>query len=119
MVRRSLIRTKRCEGFRSAKGAPPVTDDRRFPPSAFRSRAVRLGVLLGVISLGLTAAPTIAQSNRAAAPSPGVVDGSYIVTLEPGNDPPQVAPAMAAEYGGRAPHVYQRALPGFSFEGSK
>ena len=25
---------------------------------------------------------------------------------------------MAAEYGGRAPHVYQRALPGFSFEGS-
>ncbi|HEV8627219.1 MAG TPA: S8 family serine peptidase [Acidimicrobiia bacterium] len=94
-----------------------MTDDRRSPPSA-RSRTVRLGVLLGLVTLGLTAAPTIAQSHRAAAPSPGVVDGSYIVTLEPGNDPPQVAPAMAAEYGGRAPHVYQRALPGFSFEGS-
>jgi len=93
-----------------------VTDVRRFPPST-RARTVRLGVLLGLASLGLTA-PTIAQSHRAAAPSPGVVDGSYIVTLEPGNDPPQVAPAMAAEYGGRAPHVYQRALPGFSFEGS-
>src|SRR2546421_2512805 len=103
MVRRNLIRTKRCEeGFRSAKGAPQVADDRRFRPSA-RPHTVRLGVLLGVIALGLTAAPTIAQSQRAAAPSPGVVDGSYIVTLEPGNDPPQVAPAMAAEYGGRAP----------------
>jgi subtilisin len=95
-----------------------VTDHRRNGAASFRSPTVRLGVLFGLITLGLTAAPTIAQSNRAAAPSPGVVDGSYIVTLEPGNDPPQVAPAMAAEYGGRAPHVYQRALPGFSFEGS-
>ncbi len=95
-----------------------MTDDRRFPSSALRSRTYRLGVVLGLISLGLTAGPTIARMDRAAAPSPGVVDGSYIVTLEPGNDPPQLAPSMAAEYGGRAPHVYQRALPGFSFEGS-
>src|SRR2546421_439240 len=42
MVRRNLIRTKRCEeGFRSAKGAPQVADDRRFPPSA-RPHTVRL-----------------------------------------------------------------------------
>jgi subtilisin len=95
-----------------------VSDDRRKGAAAFRSRTVRLGTLLALVTLGLTAGPTLARSERAAAPSPGVVDGSYIVTLEPGNDPPQVAPAMAAEYGGRAPHVYQRALPGFSFEGS-
>jgi len=95
-----------------------VSDDRRNGAAAFRSRPVRLGALLALVTLGLTAGPTLARSDRAAAPSPGVVDGSYIVTLEPGNDPPQVAPVMAAEYGGRAPHVYQRALPGFSFEGS-
>jgi subtilisin len=95
-----------------------VTDERRTGAASFRSRTARLGVLLGLVALGLTAGPTIAQSDRAAAPAPGVVDGSYIVTLEPGNDPPRVAPAMAVEYGGRAPHVYQRALPGFSFEGS-
>ena len=95
-----------------------MTDDRRKGAASFRSRTVRLGVLLGLVTLGLTTGPSIAKSDRAAAPSPGVVDGSYIVTLEPGNDPPRVARAMAVEYGGRAPHVYRRALPGFSFEGS-
>ena len=105
-----------------------MTDDCRngaasFSPRTVRPRPVRphtlrLGVLLGLVTLGLTAGPTIAHGGRAAAPSPGVVDGSYIVTLEPGNDPPRVASTIAAEYGGRAPHVYSRALPGFSFEGS-
>ena len=95
-----------------------MTDVRCFRLYAFGSCTTRLGVLLGLVSLGLTAGPTIARMDRAAAPSPGVVDGSYIVTLEPGNDPPQLAPSMAAEYGGRAPHVYPRALPGYSLEGS-
>ena len=96
-----------------------MSDDRRNGAASFRSRTtVRFGVLLGLVVLGLTAGPTLARSERAAAPSPGVVDGSYIVTLEAGVDPPQVAPGMAVEYGGRAPHVYHRALPGFSFEGS-
>ena len=96
-----------------------MSDDRRNGAASFSSRTtVRLGALLGLVTLGLTAGPTLARSDRAAAPSPGVVDGSYIVTLAAGVDPPQVAPAMAVEYGGRAPHVYRRALPGFSFEGS-
>ena len=96
-----------------------MSDDRRNGAASFRSRTtVRLGALLGLVALGLTAGPTIARSDRPAAPSPGVVHGSYIVTLEAGVDPPQVAQGMAAEYGGRASHVYQRALPGFSFEGS-
>ena len=84
----------------------------RFRPSVFQ-----LGAVFGVLVLAFTAHPTIAGSPRSA-PSAGVVDGSYIVALEPGNDPARHAPAMAVEYGGRAPHVYQRALPGFSFEGS-
>ena len=96
-----------------------MSDDRRNGAASFRSRpTVRLGALLGLVALGLTAGPTLARSDKAAVPSPGVVDGSYIVTLEAGVDPQQVAPGMAVEYGGRAPHVYQRALPGFSFEGS-
>ena len=87
-------------------------------PSAASSRfrpVFQLGVVFGVLALGFTAPPTIAGSTS---PSVGVVDGSYIVTLEPGADPARDAPAMAVEYGGRAPFVYQRALPGFSFEGS-
>ena len=96
-----------------------MSDERRNGAASFCSRTtVRLGVLLGLVALGLTAGPTLARSDRAAAPSPGVIDGSYIVTLAAGVDPSQVAPGMAVEYGGRAPHVYQRALPGFSFEGS-
>jgi len=95
-----------------------VTDDRRNGAASFCSRPLRLGALLGLATLGLAAGPTIAHGGKAASPSPGVVDGSYIVTLEAGNDPPRVARAIAAEYGGRAPHVYSRALPGFSFEGS-
>ena len=95
-----------------------MTDDRRNGAASFRFRTVRLGVVLGLVTLGLTAGPTIARSEPAGAPSRGVVDGSYIVTLAPGNDPAREAPGMAAKYGGRAPHVYHRALPGFSFEGS-
>ena len=93
-----------------------MTVDRcsRAASSRFRP-VVQLGVVFGVLALGFTAPPTIAGSS---APSVGVVDGSYIVTLEPGNDPARDAPAMAVEYGGRAPFVYERALPGFSFEGS-
>jgi subtilisin len=95
-----------------------VTVDRRPGAASYRSRPVlQLGAAFAVLSLALTAPPTIAGSARAA-PSIGVVDGSYIVTLEPGHDPAGAAPAMAAAYGGRALHVYQRALPGFSFEGS-
>jgi subtilisin family serine protease len=95
-----------------------VSDDRQSLAASFRSRPVRLGVLFGVLSLGLTAAPTIARTGQPSAPSPDVVEGSYIVSLQPGNDPAQEAPGMAAQYGGRAPYVYGRALPGFSFEGS-
>ena len=94
-----------------------MTDDRRTGAASFRIRTVRLAVLLGLVTLGLTAGPGLARSDRSA-PTPAVVDGSYIVTLEPGNDPRRDAPAMAAQYGGRAVHVYERALPGFSFEGS-
>jgi len=103
-----------------------VPDDRQSRASSFRFRPfrrfrqsspVRLGAALGVASLALTAAPTLARDDRPA-PFPDVVDGSYIVTLQPGNDPQQEAPGIAAAYGGRAPYVYQRALPGFSFEGS-
>ena len=84
------------------------------PCSRFRP-VFQLGVVFGVLALGFTAPPTIAGSTS---PSVGVVDGSYIVTLQPGNDPQQEAPGIAAQYGGRAPYVYARALPGFSFEGS-
>lgn len=90
-------------------------------PGAASSRyrpVLRLGAALGVLAIGLTAPPTIAGSPTRSAPSAGVVDGSYIVTLERGTDPARDAPALAVEYGGRAAHVYQRALPGFSFEGS-
>jgi len=93
-----------------------VSVDRCSGAASWRFRPVfQLGVVFGVLALGFTAPPTIAGSS---APSVGVVDGSYIVTLEPGIDPARDAPAMAVEYGGRAPFVYERALPGFSFEGS-
>lgn len=93
-----------------------MTVDRCGRAAANRFRPVfQLGVVFGVLALGFTAPPTIAGST---APSVGVVDGSYIVTLEPGSDPARDAPAIAVEYGGRAPFVYERALPGFSFEGS-
>ncbi|HEV3364805.1 MAG TPA: S8 family serine peptidase, partial [Acidimicrobiia bacterium] len=47
-----------------------------------------------------------------------VVEGSYIVTLQPGNDPERDAPGLAKEHGGRAKHIYKAALQGFAFEGS-
>jgi subtilisin len=95
-----------------------VSVDRRCRAASLRFRPVlQLGVAFAVVALGATAPPTIAGSGRSA-PSVGVVDGSYIVTLVPGNDPARSAQAMAVEYGGRAPFVYERALPGFSFEGS-
>jgi subtilisin family serine protease len=93
-----------------------VSVDRCLSAASLRFRPVlQLGVVFGVLALGFTAPPTIAGSTS---PSVGVVDGSYIVTLAPEADPARDAPAMAVEYGGRAPFVYQRALPGFSFEGS-
>jgi subtilisin family serine protease len=49
----------------------------------------------------------------------GEVDGSYIVTLERGSDPDRDAPGLAKEHGGRATHIYEHALRGFSFEGSE
>jgi len=94
-----------------------VTVDRCPAAAAFRPGPVfSFAAVLAVLVLGVTAGPTVAGTRSA--PSAGVVDGSYIVTLQPGNDPVRDAPAMAVEYGGRALHVYQRALPGFSFEGS-
>ena len=91
--------------------------DRRFLPPAYRSRTLRIGALVAIISLGLTAGPTMARSDRPA--GDGVVEGSYIVTLRPGNDPERDAPGLAKEHGGRATHVYKHALRGFSFEGSE
>jgi subtilisin family serine protease len=98
-----------------------VLGDRRFLAPGFRSRTVRLGAVVAIISLGLTAGPTLARPDRpVAAPSGGdIVDGSYIVTLQPGNDPEKEAPGLAAEHGGRATHVYKQALRGFAFEGSE
>ena len=95
--------------------------DRRFHAPTYRSRVVRLGAVVGIITLGLTAGPTMAQPGRPAVASAGddVVDGSYIVTLQPGNDPEREAPGLAREHGGRVGHIYERALRGFSFEGSE
>ncbi len=90
--------------------------DRRFFAPAYRSRTIRLGVLVGLVALGLTAGPTVARPDGAAGRD--VVDGSYIVTLERGNDPERDAPGLAREHGGRANHIYKHALQGFSFEGS-
>ncbi|HZI37124.1 MAG TPA: protease inhibitor I9 family protein, partial [Acidimicrobiia bacterium] len=59
----------------------------------------------------------MARSNEAAGGSD--VDGSYIVTLESGNDPERDAPGLAREHGGQARHIYKHALRGFSFEGSE
>ena len=69
---------------------------------------------MGLVALGLTAGPTMAGSDKAG----GKVDGSYIVTLERGNDPERDAPGLAKEHGGRLKHIYKHALRGFSFEGS-
>jgi subtilisin len=71
---------------------------------------------VGLVALGLTAGPTMAQTDRSGG---DVVEGSYIVTLERGNDPERDAPGLAKEHGGRAGHVYKHALRGFSFEGSQ
>jgi subtilisin len=93
-----------------------VTVDRCPAAVSLRFRPVfQLGVVFGVLAFGFTAPPSIASGST---PSVGVIDGSYIVTLEPGNDPRHEAPELAVQYGGRAPHVYERVLPGFSFEGS-
>ena len=94
-----------------------VLGDRRFHAPPYRSRAVRLGALVGMIALGLTAGPTMARPDRPA--GDGVVEGSYIVTLQPGNDPRREAPGLAAQHGGRARHIYEHVLNGFSFEGSE
>jgi subtilisin len=92
-----------------------VLDDRRFLAPVYRSRTIKVGVAVGLLALGLTAGPTAARSNGAAG---GEVDGSYIVTLERGNDPDRDAPGLAKEHGGRSKHIYRHALRGFSFEGS-
>jgi subtilisin family serine protease len=94
-----------------------VLGDRRFLAPAYRSRTLRLGALVAMISLGLTAGPTMARSDKAAGGD--VVEGSYIVTLQPGNDPEREAPGLARENGGRVGHIYKHALRGFSFEGSE
>jgi subtilisin family serine protease len=93
-----------------------VLGDSRFFAPAYRSRTLRLGVLVGLVALGLTAGPTMAKPDGSGG---DVVQGSYIVTLERGNDPAQDAPGLAREHGGRAGHIYKHALQGFSFEGSQ
>jgi subtilisin len=93
-----------------------VLGDRRFIAPTYRSRTIRLGVVVGLVALSLTAAPTMARPDRPAGDD--AVEGSYIVTLQPGNDPEREAPGLAKEHGGRAKHVYKRALRGFAFEGS-
>ena len=99
-----------------AKGAP-VFGDRGFIATTTRARAVRLGALTAIVTLGLTAGPTMARPDR---PSDAeIVEGSYIVTLQPGNDPDREAPGLAKEHNGRAGHIYEKALLGFSFEGSE
>ena len=90
--------------------------DRRFLAPAYRSRTIGVGVLLGLVALGLTAGPTVARPDGSAG---GGVDGSYIVTLERGNDPEREARGLAEDHGGRAKHIYEHALRGFSFEGSE
>ncbi|HKY74662.1 MAG TPA: S8 family peptidase [Acidimicrobiia bacterium] len=67
------------------------------------------------MALGLTAGPPVAQAEG----SGDIVEDSYIVTLEQGNDPERDAPGLAREHGGRAGHIYKHALRGFSFEGSE
>ena len=91
--------------------------DRRFIAPTYRSRTIRLGVLVGLVALSLTAAPTMARPDRPAGDD--AVEGTYIVTLQPGNDPEREAPGLAKEHGGRAKHIYKRALRGFAFEGSE
>ncbi|MEW6471118.1 MAG: S8 family peptidase [Actinomycetota bacterium] len=121
-----------------------MLSDRRFLSLAVRSRAVRLGAVLGVLALGMTAGPPhlygvpapgaagaldpvreSRSSKSLARTEPSVtraaqeqVDGSYIVTLEPGSDPPGEARGLAGAHGGRVRHVYTHALQGFSYEGS-
>jgi len=94
-----------------------VLGHRRVLAPAYRSPAVRLGAVLGVITLCLTAGPTMARPDRPG--GDGVVEGSYIVTLQPGNDPDKEAPGLAREHNGRASQIYKHALRGFAFEGSE
>ena len=87
--------------------------DRRFLAPSYRSRTLRLGAIVAIVALGLTAGPTMAKPD-----DDSVVEGSYIVTLRPGNDPDRDAPGLAKEHNGRAKHIYKAALRGFAFEGS-
>jgi subtilisin family serine protease len=95
----------------------PVLGDRRFLAPTVHSRTVRLGALVALVTLGLTAGPTMARPDRPA--GDGVVEGSYIVTLQPGNDPEREAPGLAKEHNGRAKQIYKHAIRGFAFEGSE
>jgi subtilisin family serine protease len=90
---------------------------RRFHAPTIRSRTVRLGALMAIVTLGLTAGPTMARPDGPA--GDGVVQGSYIVTLQPGNDPDREAPGLAKENHGRVKQIYKHALQGFAFEGSE
>jgi subtilisin family serine protease len=87
--------------------------DRRVLAPVHRSRVLRLGAVVGILTLAFGAGPTLAR------PSGSTVAGSYIVTLQPGNDPAREAPGLAREHNGRVEHIYKAALRGFAFEGSE
>ena len=90
-----------------------------------RPSARRLGgaaALFG-ICLVLSQAPALAAAppGEIAPPTDGTgatVPDSWIVTLEPGADPPRSAPGLASAAGGHVGQVYSHALHGFVFKGS-
>ncbi|MDT0574178.1 S8 family peptidase [Streptomyces sp. DSM 3412] len=74
--------------------------------------AVLTAAVLSAISLPAHAAP---EGFVHGAGDPGSVNGSYIVTLEPGTKAPSTAGrAIASKYGAKIRHMYSAALNGYS-----
>lgn len=98
-----------------------MSGERRLVPG-LRGRGFCLGAIVVAVALGLGLAPPMAGAEAPAASAgsdPEVIEGSYIVTLEPGHNPKKEAARLSEQHGGRARHVYEHALRGFSFEASE
>lgn len=71
-------------------------------------------------TIGICALVALLASFLAAGPAgaQAQADSSWIVVLEPGNDPAGQAEGLARGAGGRVGHVYDDLLGGFAFQGS-